>query len=428
MSKQPVKKSYYVDQFKYHAAKVSQNVPTFLISGAALAGATAYGVYDHVYDTSEMPETEYTTTSSATGDMRYEMLSEGLGDIIENQTDIRRSEVGILRAAANGENVSAREQALQGQLQDHYNQLEMYYGRLMQDEDISEAQFAFLQDRLVENDLSLTAALEEGEDNGYRINLSGLNPADFQECQRRYGVNDGHGAMQNANGVEECMIGAAKGDGSDNKLDRTATSAGNMSYSMLSSNVDRMVRTQDEIRQLRLQVAEAELAGQDSTNTAARLEYKSSALQEQLQDFYGRFMQDEDISEVQFGQLQNRLVENNLAIGPQTTSVTYSEYGIDLNGLNPAHFNECQDEYRVNDGYPALQNANGVEGCMIDMTERTEEDYKSDKAGTAAFLTFPTSFSGLFLLWLLAARGLENTYYSGRPRRENYKKETLNRN
>lgn len=420
MAKDPAHKGYYADTFKYNAARIHRSrwtMPVYALSAASLA----FGGYNVVYDSTSAPTHDVSDLATPAGNISYEVLSEGLDRIIEEKQDIKQAYADFRQAELHGENTERLEGVLRGRMEAQKERIENYYGNLMQNEDISETQFARLQTRLTQNQITLSEKDTTPEEREFTVDLTRVKAEAFRECQENYGVNDGHESLKNASGVAKCMV-----DEFWSTYDRYGTPDAQKEDALLREKLKDLVRDDATLKQLRLDAANADVAGQDTSAYQARIEYRAAEYERNLEKFYGEFMQNEDISEVDFKYIQGELVKHNMHLKDRPHFNVQSRVTINLDGLNPATFKECQIDFGVNDGASALKNANGVENCM--RVQSDEKAYKKAEAGNWV-LSFAVGSALFYALMVFGGSTFASrTLRQGKPRRENYKKRKPGRN
>ncbi len=195
------------------------------------------------------------------------------------------------------------------------------------------------------------------------------------------------------------------------------TQTGNLAYERLSTELNGLVQDQTAIKQLRVDIAQADLEGRDTAALEDEMAYNQSRLTEDLRSYYGQLMSDRMISETQFDDLRNRLVDADMS------SIAWKSgdrsYEVNLEGLNAATFQECQMDVNFDDNGLSAFDANSVENCMAEYNDVA--GYKSDASLWGYLGSVPVS--GL-LFFLIGGAGIrpraQRVIWKRRPNKQDY--------
>lgn len=171
---------YYWDKARYHIGHYNNSLKGIATYCAIGVAAPFMMPNDQPQD---LPQFEMDATDTTGGTLHYEYLNTRVDQLAERLQDIKRDQLELAKADLIGGDTNTIETRISYKKGFLHTELKGFYGQLMTNTAINEVQFAKLQSRLVNADLDL-APYDDGPIKDAGIDLSGLNPAAFQEMQK----------------------------------------------------------------------------------------------------------------------------------------------------------------------------------------------------------------------------------------------------
>lgn len=208
------------------------------------------------------------------------------------------------------------------------------------------------------------------------------------------------------------------------KFSDQSTPAGDAAYADLSAKLAELRNERAAIFDVINQKSEALHRGEDPRDLRKQISAMDAAYDARLLEYYGQLLTNEDISEAQFAQLQQELVDYKMHLFKPPT-VKQSGYYFDLKGMNPATFKECQADENQNKALEILTRAQNVDHCMDKLAPKPEaKQPMTVKSYVVNTTLWGLALAGLYLLSLPAVRPAAQ---KPAPKRQNHNKKRQNK-